>query len=169
MKIHPDFSDFLAALIRRRVEFVIVGAFDLAFLGSPRYTGDLDVWIRPTAPNAQALLSTMEDFGLKSLAVTAQDILSGKIIQLGYPPVRIDLLTLLDGVTAEEIWESRQEGQLGRHAVNYMGKAAFIKNKRAAGRPKDIADLSALGEPPKPRGKNEQDDMGGVRADLDRN
>lgn len=153
MKIHPDFSDFIAALIRRRVEFVIVGSFDLAFLGSPRYTGDLDVWIRPTETNAQAVLRAMEDFGLKSLAVTEQDIMSGKIIQLGYPPVRIDLLTLLDGVAADEIWESRQEGQLGSHAVNYMGKAAFVKNKRAAGRPKDLADLAALGEPPKQEGE----------------
>lgn len=146
VKIHPDFSDFIAALNRRRVEFVIVGAFDLAFLGSPRYTGDMDFWIRPTAENARALLQAIENFGFKSLAVTEQDVLSGKIIQLGYPPVRIDLLTLLDGLTAEEIWTSRQEGPLGGHTVNYMGRAAFIKNKRAAGRPKDLADLEALGE-----------------------
>jgi hypothetical protein len=148
MKIHPDFSEFLGALIRRHVEFVIVGAFDLAFLGSPRYTGDLDVWIRPIPSNAQAVIRALEDFGLKSLTVTEQDILSGKIIQLGYPPVRIDLLTLLDGVTTEEIWDSRQAGQLGGHTVFYMGKNVFVKNKRAAGRPKDIADLAALGEPP---------------------
>lgn len=153
MRIHPDFSDFIAALLRRRVEFVIVGAFDLAFLGSPRYTGDLDVWIRPTAPNAQAALRALEEFGLKSLGVTAQDILSGKIVQFGYPPVRIDLLTLLDGLTADEIWDSRQEGSLGEHMVYYMGKAAFIKNKRAAGRPKDLADIAALGEAPKPDGE----------------
>ncbi|MBI5246686.1 MAG: hypothetical protein HY923_05855 [Elusimicrobia bacterium] len=146
MNVHPDFSDFLAALIRQRVEFVIVGAFNLAFLGSPRYTGDIDVWIRPLAPNAQALLRALDDFGLKSLGLTEQDILSGKIIQIGYPPVRIDLLTLLDGVTADEIWAGRQEGPFGGHTVNYLGKAIFVKNKRAAGRPKDLADLAALGE-----------------------
>jgi hypothetical protein len=150
MKIHPDFSDFVAALIRRRVEFVIVGAFDLAFLGCPRYTGDLDIWIRPDAPNAQGTIRALEDFGLESLGVSEQDILSGKIIQIGCPPVRIDLLTLLDGLSADEIWESRQEGPLGGHAVNYLGKAAFIKNKRAAGRPKDLADIAALGEVEKP-------------------
>ena len=152
MKIHPDFSDFIAALNGQRVEFVIVGAFDLAFLGSPRYTGDIDVWIRPTAENARALLRAIENFGLKSIALTEQDVLSGKIIQLGYPPVRIDLLTLLDGLTAEEIWSSRQEGPLGSHNVNYMGRDAFIKNKRAAGRQKDLADLEALGEPSQPEG-----------------
>ena len=152
MKIHPDFSDFIAALNRHRVEFVIVGAFDLAFLGSPRYTGDMDVWIRPTAPNARALLRAIEDFGLKSLALAEQDVLSGKIIQMGYPPVRIALLTLLDGLTADEIWASRQKGPLGGHTVNYMGRAAFVKNKRAAGRQKDLADLEALGEPPEAAG-----------------
>lgn len=146
MKIHPDFSDFISALNHHRVEFVVVGAFDLAFLGSPRYTGDMDFWIRPTPKNAKALLRAIEEFGLKSLAVTEQDVLSGKVIQFGHPPVRIDLLTLLDGVTADEIWASRQAGTLGSHTVNYMGKNVFVKNKRAAGRPKDLADLDALGE-----------------------
>ena len=149
MQIHPDFSDFTELLNRHRVEFVIVGAFDLAFLGSPRYTGDMDFWIRPTAKNARALLQAIEDFGFKSLELTEGDILSGKIIQMGYPPVRIDLITLLDGLTADEIWSGRQEGPLGGHTVNYMGRAAFIKNKRAVGRNKDLADLEALGEPPK--------------------
>ena len=152
MKIHPDFADFIAALDRHRVEFMIVGAFDLAFLGSPRYTGDMDIWIRPTAENARALLRAIEYFGLESFALTEQDVLSGKIIQLGYPPVRIDLLTLLDGLTADEAWSSRQEGPLGDHTVNYMGRAAFIKNKRVTGRQKDLADLEALGEPPQPEG-----------------
>lgn len=149
MRIHPDFLEFIAALKRNRVGFVIVGAFDLAFLGSPRYTGDLDVWIRPTAPNARALLRAVEDFGFSSLSLTEKDVLSGDIIQLGFPPVRIDLLTVLDGLKAEEIWSSRQEGPLGDHAVHYLGRAAYIKNKRAAGRQKDLADLEALGVPPK--------------------
>ncbi|MDE2038845.1 MAG: hypothetical protein KGO96_11820 [Elusimicrobia bacterium] len=74
----------------------------------------------------------------------------------GYPPVRIDLLTLLDGVTAEEIWASRRKGRFGEHAVSYMGKAAFIKNKRAAGRPKDLADIAALGEAARPQGEGEK-------------
>lgn len=148
MNVNSDFSDFIATLNRNHVENVIVGAFALAFLGCPRATGDIDIWVRPTDTNAQSLLRAIEDFGFKSLALTQQDILSGKIIQLGYPPVRIDLLTVLDGLTVDEIWSSRQEGPFGGHAVYYLGKAAFIKNKRATGRQKDLADLEALGEPP---------------------
>ena len=149
MKIHPDFADFIAALNRNNVEYVIVGAYALAFLGVPRYTGDVDVWVRPRARNAKALLRAVEEFGFKSLSLTEQDILSGKIIQMGYPPMRIDLITLLDGMTAEEIWNSRQKGPFGDDVVYYLGKDAFVKNKRAAGRPKDVADLAAIDKLPK--------------------
>ena len=146
MKIHPDFADFTAALNHNRVEYVIVGAFALAFWGAPRYTGDVDIWIRPTVPNADALLRAVEEFGFKSLSLTAQDILSGDIIQMGYPPMRIDLITVLDGISAGEIWSSRRKGPFGEHTVFYLGKDAFIKNKRAAGRPKDVADVASLEE-----------------------
>lgn len=154
MKIHPDFADFVASLNGNQVEFVIVGAYALAFLGAPRYTGDVDIWIRPVPANARALLLAVERFGFQSLSLTEQDVLSGKIIQLGYPPVRIDLLTDLDGVTADEIWNSRREGPFGDQTVFYIGREVLIKNKRAAGRPKDVADLAALGEAPKPEWGN---------------
>lgn len=152
-EVNEDFSDFAAALKGNRVEFVIVGAFALAFLGYPRATGDIDFWIRPTDSNAEAVLRALKDFGFESLGITKDDILSGKVIQLGYPPVRIDLLTKLDGVTAEEIWDNRQEGPFGEHAVFYLDKETFLKNKRAAARSKDLVDIE-LFEPPKPkRGK----------------
>lgn len=146
MKIHPDFTDFIEALKKNEVEFVMVGAFDLAFLGYPRYTGDMDIWIKPTMQNAQALIKSIEHFGFKSLSLTEKDILSGNVIQLGYPPVRIDLLTILDGLTSDEIWASRQEGRFGKYTIFYLGKDAFIKNKRTIGRHKDLADIEALGE-----------------------
>ena len=149
--VNKDFSDFVAALKQNQVEFVIVGAFSLAFHGYPRATGDIDFWIRPTASNADAVLRALKDFGFESLAVTQADILSGKVIQMGYPPARIDLLTQLDGVTAEEIWSNRQEGPFGEHAVFYLGKETFLKNKRAAGRPKDIVDVKLFDKPPKPK------------------
>lgn len=152
MNIHPDFEDFIVSLNRSQVEFVIVGAYALAFWGAPRYTGDVDVWIRPTSDNAKALLRAIAEFGFKSLVLSEQDILSGNIIQMGYPPMRIDLLTVLDGLSADDIWSSRQEGPFGGQTVFYIGKTAFVKNKRAAGRPKDLADLAALDELPRPEG-----------------
>ena len=154
MNIHPDFSDFISALNQNAVEYVIVGAYDLAFLGYPRYTGDIDIWINPSTVNAKALIKAIGDFGMKSLSLTEEDILSGNIIQLGYPPVRIDMLTILDGLTADEIWDNRQQGAFGKLPVFYLGRTAFIKNKRATGRLKDLADLEALGEIPNPTDKD---------------
>jgi hypothetical protein len=146
VKIHPDFSDFISALNKNQVDFVMVGAFDLAFHGFPRYTGDMDIWIRPSKSNAAACIQAIKDFGLQSIALTEDDILSEHVIQLGYPPVRIDLITVLDGLTVDEIWSSRQEGEFGKHTIFYLSKEAFIKNKRAIGRHKDLADLEALDE-----------------------
>lgn len=149
MKIHSDFADFIEELDRHSVQFVVVGAYALASLGAPRFTGDIDIWVRPSAANAKRLLRAVDGFGFTSLALTGKDILSGKVIQIGHPPVRIDLLTRLDGVTAKEIWAGRRQGELGGRPVFLMGRAALVKNKRAAGRPKDLADLAALGEPPR--------------------
>ena len=146
MKLHPDFSDFVAALNDNEVECVIVGSFALAFHGSPRATGDIDFWIRPTNPNAKALIKALRDFGFGGLDVTEEDIVSGKIIQLGFPPVRINIITIIDGLVTEEIWETKEKGKLGPHDVFYLGREAFIKNKRTMRRHKDLADLELLGE-----------------------
>lgn len=153
MNIHPDFADFIRALKENDVEFVIVGAFAVAFQGAPRYTGDLDVWLRPTRSNAQAVLRALRQFGFESLSLTEKDILSGKILQMGHPPLRIDLLTELSGVTAGQIWASRQKGPLGDLEVFFLGREILIANKRASARPKDRIDLSLLGEALKPRGR----------------
>lgn len=146
MKIHPDFRDFILALNSNKVEYVIVGSFALAFHGHPRATGDIDIWIRPTSLNAQAALKSLKDFGFENVDLKEDDILSGKIIQLGYPPVRIDIITILDSLSGDEIWNSRQSGKFGDLEVSYIGINAFIKNKRALGRHKDLADLEMLGE-----------------------
>lgn len=150
MNESSDFHDLIAALDARGVEFVIVGAFALAFHARPRATGDIDVWVRPTPENAKRLLSALSDFGFGSLGLTEADILSGKVIQLGYPPVRVDLLTDLDGVSAEEVWAERVAGKFGDKPAHYMSKRCLIKNKKATGRPQDLADLNALGAEERP-------------------
>ncbi len=146
MKIHPDFRQFFSALNNNDVEYVIVGAYALAFHGYPRATGDMDIWVRPLEPNALRLLKALNDFGFGELNLTKKDVLSGKIIQLGYPPVRIDLVTVLDGLDSGDIWDTRVSGKLGDLSVSYISRASFIKNKRALGRHKDLADLELLGE-----------------------
>ena len=146
MKIHPDFDDFVAALNRNHVEYIIVGSFALAFHGCPRATGDIDFWIRPLFSNAENLLKALQDFGFEKLDVSEDDILSGNIIQLGFPPVRIDLISRLTGLTAEEAWEGRKKGKFGDHDVFYINRREYIKNKRSLGRHKDFADLELLGE-----------------------
>lgn len=146
MKIHPDFRDFIHALNNNHVEYVLVGSFALAYHGHPRATGDMDVWIRPTKQNASAVLKAVLDFGFEKVNVTEEDFLSGKIIQLGFPPVRIDIITILDGLQNDEIWGERQKGKFGDLDVAYIGREAFVKNKRAIGRHKDLADLELLGE-----------------------
>jgi hypothetical protein len=151
--VNPDFLDFVAALNRNNVDYVVVGAYSLAFLGYPRSTGDMDFWIKPTEANAQALLRALADFGFESLKITPEDVLSGKVIQMGYPPVRIDLMTSLDGVTAEEIWVCRQEGTFGKLPVFYLGKETFLKNKRAAGRAKDLVDVALFEKLKKKKGR----------------
>jgi hypothetical protein len=146
VSVQPDFRDLLSALNSHGVEFVIVGAFALAHHGRPRATGDLDVWIRPTPENARKLLAALTDFGFASVGLTEKDILSGQVIQLGYPPVRIDLLTVLDGVSKDDIWNGKMTGLFGDIPANYLSRRCLVDNKRATGRPQDLADLESLGE-----------------------
>ena len=146
MNIHPDFNEFVAVLNKNKVEYVIVGSFALAFHGYPRATGDIDFWIRPTPVNIKALFRALGEFGFQKLDISEDDLISGKIIQLGCPPVRIDLITVLDGLKEEDIWKTRAKGKFGNHAVFYLGREAFVKYKRALGRHKDLADLELLGE-----------------------
>jgi hypothetical protein len=124
---------------------VIVGGFALAFHGRPRYTGDLDVLVRATAENARRLESVIRQFGFASTGLSAQDFLEpGQVIQLGQSPNRIDLLTSITGVTFDEVWDQRVAAELDGIPVFFIGREAFIKNKRATGRTQDQADLEAL-------------------------
>jgi hypothetical protein len=140
----PDMRDFLALLQKHSVDFIIIGAFALARFGIPRGTGDLDIFLNPTEENASKVIEVLREFGLSSLQLTTQDILSGDIIQLGFPPARIDLLTRLTGVTTDEILKSRVPGKLGPFSVDFLGKEIFLKNKMAVGRTKDLADIEAI-------------------------
>jgi predicted nucleotidyltransferase len=147
MEIYPDFRDMLASLNSRRVEFIVVGAYALAHHGIPRNTGDLDLFVRPTPDNASRLLEALQDFGFGSLGLKQEDFTEpGQVVQLGYPPVRIDLLTSITGVPWEQAHAGSVEGEYGGVAVRVIGRKDLAANKKATGRTKDLADLETLGE-----------------------
>ena len=147
MEVQRDFRDLLELLNVHKVEYMIVGAYALAFHGAPRYTGDIDIYVRPDPENAQRVMVALNDFGFGSAGLTAADFEIGdKVVQLGFPPVRVDIVTSITGVSWEEAVSGRVEGTYGDIRVYYIGRKQFISNKRALGRKKDLADLEALGE-----------------------
>jgi hypothetical protein len=148
LDLAPDFDEFCALLSARDVEYVIVGAHALAFHGAPRFTGDLDILVRPTEESGRRLLAAIADFGFPTTPVTPLDIVIGKkVIEMGVPPVQIHVMSAIDGVAWDEVWASREMGAFGARAVAFIGRDAFLRNKRAAGRPKDLADIEALRDP----------------------
>jgi hypothetical protein len=145
MPLNKDLREFVGLLNSNRVEYVVVGAFAVAFHGYPRYTGDLDLLLRPTAENACRVLQSLSQFGFGNLGIEAEDLQTpGKVIQLGVQPNRIDLLTAISGVTYEEAWATSEEAQLEGLAVRFIGRAALLRNKESTGRAKDLGDAEEL-------------------------
>ena len=140
-----DFEELLRCLNARNVSAVIVGGHALAFHGRPRYTKDLDVFVEPSPANAERLLLALADFGFANVGLTLEDFRRpGRIVQLGVAPNRVDLMTAIDGVTFAEAWAGRVAGHFGAQPVFYLGRNEFLRNKQAAGRPQDLADIDAL-------------------------
>ena len=147
MEIQPDFRDLLVLFNAHRVEYMIVGGYALAFHGAPRYTGDIDLLVKPNPENARRILAALDEFGFGTVGLTEGDFSSpDKVVQLGVPPVRIDIITSLTGISHEKAFSGRVDGKYGDVHVKYIGRAEFIANKRATGRKKDMADIEALGE-----------------------
>jgi hypothetical protein len=145
--LNEDFRDLLVLLADHGVDFVIVGAYALGFHGAPRASGDIDVFVRPSQQNAQRVLQALTAFGapLSSHGVTTADLTRpGTVYQVGVPPRRIDILTQISGVEFDEAWESRVPAGVEGRTVHFIGREAYLKNKDAAGRPKDIADAARL-------------------------
>lgn len=145
MDLAPDFDEFIESLIAHGVEFLIVGAYALALHGAPRFTGDLDVLVRPTLENGARLLAAIAAFGFPLDDLQPLDLLEPRrMLQLGEEPVQIHVITSISGVTWDEAWADRVVTPLGTHDVAILGRATFVRNKRAAGRPKDLADVDAI-------------------------
>ncbi len=143
--LNKDFKEFIELLRSNAVEFLVVGAHALAVHGRPRYTGDLDIWVRPQPDNFARLIRALDAFGFAALGVSAEDFMAPQaMVQLGYPPVRIDLLTSLDGVTFDDCFAHRLDVTTGGTLLPVISIDDLICNKLATGRAKDRVDVESL-------------------------
>ena len=144
-KMNPDFRDLLAEFNARGVEFLVVGAYALAAHGLVRATKDLDIWVRPDAANAERVLAALVAFGAPLHDLTVDDLAQpGLIFQIGVEPIRIDVITRIDGVSFEEAWPDRVEAHFADQVASVLSRGHLIQNKRAAGREQDLLDVKWL-------------------------
>ncbi len=140
-----DFVEFIECCVARDAKFLVVGGYALAAHGHPRATKDLDVWIMIDPANAERVVEALADFGMESVGLEPADFLEPEIvIQLGYPPTRIDLLTSVSGVDFDRCWENRLRVPVGNVVAGFISREDLIVNKTAAARPQDLVDIDVL-------------------------
>jgi len=145
MIFNQDFREFIELLNKHKVRYLVIGGYAVAFHGHPRYTKDLDVWIWMDKTNSENLIAALKEFGFGTLKLKAEDFLQKDIIiQLGYPPNRIDLMTSPKGVEFENCYASRETIEIEGLKIDFIDIANLKKNKRATGRLQDLADLENL-------------------------
>jgi hypothetical protein len=143
--LNTDFKEFIELLNSTQVEYLLVGGYALATYGHPRYTGDMDIWVKPEAQNIERLLLVLSAFGFASVGLKEADFMKAEaVVQLGYPPARIDLLTAIDGVTFDACFQRKELVLIDEVTIPVIHIQDFRANKRAAGRHKDLADLEAI-------------------------
>lgn len=145
MQLTRDLKEFIELLNAHGVEYLLVGGWAFGFHATPRYTGDLDFFLRCDPENGARLKRALTEFGFDDLPGFDESFLQiDRILQFGVPPNRIDILTQISGVTFAEAWKSRLDGEIAGLRVPIISRECLIRNKAAAGRPKDLADLDAL-------------------------
>ena len=143
--LSKDFKEFIELLNENDVRYLVVGGYAVALHGHPRYTKDIDVWIELSPDNAIKILAALKDFGFGSLDLKPHDFLeSNQIIQLGYPPNRIDILTTLTDLKFEDCYEAKVRVEIQGLHIDFIDIENLKKNKRATGRPQDLADAKNL-------------------------
>jgi hypothetical protein len=147
MDLPSDFKELLELFNAHKVEYLIVGGYALAFHGAPRYTGDIDLFVRPTAENAARILAALEEFGFGSLDLSPEDFATpNKVVQLGVPPVRVDIITSVSGVTWEKADAGKAPSRYAEVPVFFISREDFLTNKRTIANRMGAADIEALGE-----------------------
>jgi hypothetical protein len=143
--LNPDFRDILSAFIEAKVEFLVVGGYAMAAHRLPRATKDLDLWVCPSPENAKRVLNALDAFGAPRHGLTASDLeTEGTIYQVGVPPNRVDVITVVEGVQFENAWRERAEVDIDGLRVPVIGKTHLIVNKRTVRRPQDLLDADLL-------------------------
>jgi hypothetical protein len=147
--LNPDFRDLLSAFIAADVEFLVVGGYAMAVHRVPRATKDLDLWVRPSADNAARVLHALDEFGAPRHGLTEADLRTeGTIYQVGVPPNRVDIITVVDGVLFEDAWHDRLTVEIEGLQIPVIGRAHLVLNKRTVGRPQDLLDADLLESSP---------------------
>jgi hypothetical protein len=145
MKVEKDYEELLELFNKNKVRYCIVGAYALALHAKPRYTKDMDILVEADAENAHKIVKSLTSFGFKNIRLRSEDFLEqGRIIQLGYEPLRVDIMTSIDGCSFREVWKHKRLSRYGDQKVFFIGKKELIKNKKASGREQDKADLEVL-------------------------
>jgi hypothetical protein len=140
--VSADFEEFLKLLNKNKVKYLIVGGYAYAVHFKPRFTNDIDIFILADSENAEKVLNTLMDFGFGELTISKKDLTKpDQVIQLGYSPLRIDLMTSISGVDFRIAWKNKIKRKYGKQSVFFIGKNEFILNKKSSGRKKDLADL----------------------------
>ena len=145
MVLNKDFREFIELLNAHNIKYLVVGGYAVTVHGYPRYTNDIDIWLWINKSNAENLIEVLKDFGFGSLDIKVENFLNpNKVIQLGYPPNRIDLLTSISGVEFEDCYPKRVSIDVAGIKIDFIDIESLKKNKKASGRHKDLNDLENL-------------------------
>ena len=145
MKLDKDFNEFVELFVANDVRFLVVGGYALAAHGYPRATDDFDAWVWANSENAEKIVECLAAFGFGSLNLTTDDFTTlDRVVQLGYPPYRIDIITSISGVEFDSAWANRLVVDVDGLQVPFIGRDDLLTNKRATGRPKDLLDVKYL-------------------------
>jgi predicted nucleotidyltransferase len=147
LNIPKDFREFLQLLNKNNARYLIVGGYAVAYHGHPRSTGDIDIYIECTRKNAEAVKQSLNRFGLGELDISIPDLSTpNQVIQLGYPPLRIDLLTSIDGIEFQKAWANRISVNINDISINFISLNDLLTNKKTSARPRDLADINELNQ-----------------------
>ena len=145
MSVNSDFKDLLNLFNAYRVKYLIIGGYAVIKYTEPRYTKDLDLWIRADAKNAKAVFQALKEFGAPLTGLTPTDFAEeGYFYQMGIPPVRVDILMSISGLTFDEAWPRRVKADFDGVPVLFINRQDLIASKLAAGRPQDLIDAASL-------------------------